>query len=135
MLPGAVLGAIALADPRWLIPAGLLWVGYRFLADKWKGWRTLAIKMGWGAACGVLAAGLAASLLLPLLEYSRLSSRSAMGTEDVLAYSLPPERLLGLIIPDSGSSVEGVVYPGVLVLACVLFAVWLPPARRKVSSG
>lgn len=131
LLPGAVLGAIALADPRWLIPAGLLWVGYRFLADKWQGWRTLAIKMGWSAACGVLAAGLAASLLLPLLEYSRLSSRSAMGTEDVLAYSLPPERLLGLIIPDSGSSVEGVVYPGVLVLACVLFAVWLPPARRK----
>ncbi len=131
LLPGVVLGAIALADPRWLIPAGLLWIGYRFLSEKWQGWKTLAMKLGWTAACGILAAGLAASLLLPLLEYSRLSTRNSMGTEDVLAYSLPPERLLGLVIPDSGSSVEGVVYPGVLVLAGVLFALWLPIARRK----
>jgi hypothetical protein len=27
--PGAVLGLIALADVRWVLPAGLLWLGYR----------------------------------------------------------------------------------------------------------
>lgn len=131
LMPGAALGGIALADPRWLIPAGLLWIGYRFLAEKWPGWKAAAIKVGWSAVCGVVAAGLSAGLLLPLLEYSRLSTRSSMGIEDVLSYSLPPERLLGLLVPDSGSSVEGVVYPGGLVLAGVLFALWLPAARRK----
>ncbi len=133
VLPGVVLGMIFLADPRWVIPAGLLWFGYRFFRFRWQGWKDVAQKFGWAAVCAVLGLGVSAVLLLPLVEYSSRSTRSLMETTDMLSFSLPLERLLGLVIPDAGSSVEWVVYPGAIVLGGALFAIWLPEVRRKAG--
>lgn len=46
-----------------------------------------------------IAAGLSAVTLLPGLEMSRLSVRSAFTYEDAAQYSLPPAELVGLLVP------------------------------------
>ncbi len=81
----------------------------------------------------ILALLLAAPLLLPLIEYTALSTRRSLAAQDVMEYSLPPLRLLGLFFPDLGGFHEWIIYPGwvVLLLAC-LAVLW---GRTRKSAG
>ncbi len=134
--PGIVMGVIALADVRWILLAGVLWLAYYLSravrGNAGKGWRSLI-----GNTAGYLAAqvgiGLtvAAPMLLPLLEYTRLSTRARLTPGETFQLSLPPERLLGLFFPSFGGSAEWVVYPGAVAMVCVLFAIMAPAMRRK----
>lgn len=83
----------------------------------------------------LLTAALVAPLALPLLEYMRLSTRAALGVEDVLAFSLPPARLLGFLFPELGGNQEWVVYPGMFTLTLALMGLFWPAVRRKLAFG
>lgn len=94
-------------------------------------------RLGWGGWARVsnlafhllLAAALCAPLAFPLIEFIGLSTRAALGAADVLAFSLPPARLLGFLFPEMGGIQEWVVYSGLLNLALALMGG--AEARRK----
>jgi len=113
--PGFLLAVIFLADPRWAVYAGLLWIAYYFA-----GWRKKELRfrslISIFLSQSLIAALLAAPLAIPLLEYTRLSTRISLTANDVLADSLPPIRLLGLLFPDFSGHHEWMLYPGGVVL-------------------
>ncbi len=109
--PGLILAITFLADVRWALLAGLLWLG--FAIQKRSAWGHLASQIS-------LAGLLSAPLALPLLEFTRLATRASLSSGDVFTYSLPPERLLGLFIPDFGGFHEYTLYAGEFVLALAL---------------
>ncbi len=150
VLPGVILGIIALADVRWVLFAGLLWMGYA-IAIAWeqnKGnyggeihhsghpFRRLTLR-NWAIFGGyifsqvVLGGLIMAPMLIPLLEYTRLSSRMAMLPGDVFTLSLPPLKLLGLIYPDTAGTPEWVIYPPGIILGLALFATFARRIRAR----
>jgi hypothetical protein len=114
--PGVILALIFLADPRWAAYAGILWLAYG-MANR----RQIGSLLGQAG----LAALLSAPLAVPLLEYTRLSTRTNLKPDEVLAFSLPPARLLGFVFPDFGGYQEWALYAGgiVLLLSC-LAIIW-----------
>lgn len=111
--PGLFLALTFLADVRWSLLAGLLWLGF---AVKMRAkWTHLARQIG-------LAGLLAAPLALPLLEFTRHATRANLTSGDIFTFSLPPERLLGLFIPDFGGFHEYALYSGEFILALALVA-------------
>lgn len=117
--PGIVLGLIALADPRWAAYAGLLWVAFSLVAKE-QTWRR---KMAAVIKQTLLAIALAGPLLLPLLEYSQLSTRADLAPADLLAFSLPPAALLGFLAPQLGGFHEWIIYVGVGALMFAIIAI------------
>jgi len=126
--PGVFLAFIFLADVRWAVYAGGLWWGYTITYRQDNSILKTAKDLLLQTA---LAGLLAAPLLLPLLEYTRLSTRSAMTAGDIMAYSLPVPRLLGLFFPGFWSHHEWVLYPGGMVLVLGLAAILLGKASQR----
>lgn len=112
--PGAILGLIFLADPRWAAYAGAMWIIYGLFLQH----RVMTI-----IKQALIAGLIAGPLAIPLLEYVRLSTRSGLNPEDVFAFSLPPARLLGLMFPDMGGYHEWILYPGSVVLILSLLTI------------
>lgn len=122
------LALIFLADVRWSAYAALLWWGFALfgyspfllitqpLAGFLRRLLTLLTQT-------ILAALLAAPQALPLLEFTRLSTRSQMRPADILTFSLPFARLLGLIFPDFNGFHEYMLYAGQAALLLALLAV------------
>jgi len=135
-LPGVILGMIALADVRWLPLAGSVWGIYGLAgllrspnkAIKTRQWLSLFLQL---ILQPVIAFLIAAPLLLPMLEYIPLTTRHALSPSDGLAISLPPAKLLGLLMPELGGYAEWVVYPGALVLFMVILNLASPALRPK----
>ena len=115
-------GAILLADVRWGAFAGVLWFCYfvrehLYEQTQKQGQYSLRSGVKSFALFGLQAVGgifLAAPLLLPLLEYSDLSTRALIQPAENLIFSLPPAHLLGLLAPQMGANAEWVVYAGIL---------------------
>ena len=78
----------------------------------------------------ILALLISAPLLLPLAEYTRLSTRSSLTPAEAFTLSLPPSRLLGLVFPDPGGYAEWVLYPGALGLVLTGVILFSPRLRR-----
>ena len=118
---GLILALILLADVRWAAYAAFLWWGYSLAYTQWPDWpRRLAQLLGQS----LLALLLAAPLLFPLAELARLSSRFTMTVQEAMAFSIPPQRLLGLLFPDFGGFHEFMLYAGQTVLAlCLLILI------------
>ena len=144
MLSGIVLGLIALVDLRWAAYAGALWLAYHVWrwAALCPGQTAMGLKeMGrglgrWGIqACGtvVIALGISAPQLVPLLRYSAQTTRELLSTTDNLSYALPAERLITLFFPDIGGYAEWVVYPGALMLLLFIWALMDGNALRKTG--
>jgi hypothetical protein len=127
-----VLALIFLADVRWSAYAALLWWGLALfndgtfrLAGFWRRVLPLFIQTCLGAL-------LAAPLALPLLEFTRLSTRSQMRPADILTYSLPFARMLGLLFPDFNGFHEYMLYAGQAILLLALLAVLWRLRRTEV---
>jgi hypothetical protein len=108
---------LVLADVRWAAYAGILWWGYSLAYTPLRRWPGQILHQ---LGQSLLAVLLAAPLLFPLAELTRLSSRAVMTAQDALAFSLPPARLLGLLFPDFGGFHEYILYAGQVVLALSL---------------
>ena len=132
---GVILAMIFSADVRWAAYSGLLWLGYalthNLVAANQTGFRALSARMEVAGGQVILAGLLSAPLAFPLLEYMRLSSRAEMAVQDIFTYSLPPTRLLGLVIPDFGGFQEFALYPGMFVLVLSALAILLGVARSR----
>lgn len=127
--PGLILGLIFLADVRWAAFAGLLWLAWEISQRK-------SIWLDWGkniSAQIVLAALFAAPLALPLLEFMRLSTRTQLEAKDILSFSLPPLRLLGLLFPDLGGFHEFTIYSGAVILLLAFVALLSKSLRKKTA--
>jgi hypothetical protein len=139
--PGLILALIFLADPRWAPYAGMLWafwvVAHRHQRERMSYSQGAKGKSLISTSKSILsniliAALIAAPLAIPLMEYTRLSTRSQLSAEDIFAFSLPPARTLGLIFPDFGGNHEWMLYPGGIVLIFLLVAVLAGKDRRKI---
>ena len=133
-----VLALIFVADPRWAVYAGLLLLAYSqyvllhsdhncqqqhsWLLRESFWFRNSLLSIG-------LAAMLAAPLALPLLEYTRLSTRASLTGADIFTQSLPPVRLLGLLYPEFGGAHEWMLYVGAGVLVLGIVAQFLRVGR------
>ncbi len=122
-----ILAFLFLADPRWAIFAGLLWISYGVAH------RQIPIKdvFTYYLKSGLIAFLIASPLILPMMEFTRISTRSMMTVKDVLSYSLPPEKLLGLIIPGSGGNPEWYMYPGGLLIVLFVFQLFTKGLKKK----
>jgi hypothetical protein len=124
-----------LADPRWAAYGVSLWfiymIAYSQIDLVSDSSPKLSLKIRLKALLAslktiisglVLAVLLSAPLILPLLEFTRLSTRATMSGSDTLVLSLPPVRLLGLFFPDFGGNHEFILYSGGLVIILVLIS-------------
>ena len=110
---GVIAAMLFLADPRWSVYAGIIWVGYIFAHRQLDLWKYELIYLG---KAGLAAFLVGSPLILPLYEFSRLSTRAEMRLDDLLASSLPVEKLLGIFIPTHGGNIEWFMYAGGSVL-------------------
>ncbi|MBT3241315.1 MAG: hypothetical protein HON98_03555 [Chloroflexi bacterium] len=127
--PGLILGLIFLVDVRWAAYAGILWVAWEIFQNKsqWGAWGKKLISQ---IALAIL---IAAPLAIPFLEYLKLSTRSILESKDVLSFSLPPIRLLGLIFPDLGGFHEFAIYSGAIILILAIIAPLIKTLRKEIS--
>lgn len=145
-LVGLGFGMIALADVRWLAYSALLWLAFSIhqtitqpgssnplniiqaclnlrQAIRWVFRRVSPLGLGvW----------LGAPVLLPLVEYARLSTRSLLSASDNLIFSLQPIQLLGLVIPNLAGYAEWILYPGAGSFLLLVWVIFTPAAREKV---
>lgn len=124
---GLILGLIFLADPRWAVYAGGIWVMYS-LAHRHNELLDWGKDMGGGIAIAFL---LSAPLAFPLLQYAKLSTRKAMEAGEVLTHSLPPAGFLGLFFPSGGGNPEWAMYGGGVVLGLVIFTISRKEVRKE----
>lgn len=134
-LIGVVIGIIALADVRWVAYSGLLWVAFSLKGllnnKKMKLGKEIFVWVFESAAEGVIAFLIAAPLLLPLIQYIQLSTRSWLTSSDILFLSLPPVYLTGLIFPDIGRYAEWTIYPGALAVVTLVWGIFIPEFRKQ----
>ena len=138
---GGFAALIALADPRWVIPAGILAAAYAFLRSiqAQRSWKRIMLAGGLSLA---VAALLSAPLSLPLLEFIPLSTRAGLTAADHAYLSLPYSGLLGLLFPIA-SQPEWVVYLGPFVLLLAVLGLinggrektWFWAASAIISLG
>lgn len=117
--PGLILALVFVADIRWGAYASVLWWAYS--AVHWqRNWGKLFLNLSIQTGLAIL---LAAPLLVPLVEYAGLSTRSMLGVNDILLYSLPILNLFGILFPNTRGYHEWVLYSGgvVFLLAGVGF--------------
>ena len=79
----------------------------------------------------VLGLLIASPQLVPLIEYSTLSTRADLSATDVLSHSLPAANLVGLIFRNTGTNHEWVLYSGSMIALLAAGALLLHPARRR----
>lgn len=123
---GVILAFSFLADPRWAVFAGLLWISYTIAYRHYNVKKALIFYL----KAGGIAFLLALPLILPMMEFARISTRSLMTAEDVLLYSLPPEKLLGLIIPSSVGNTEWFMYQSGLIILLFILQLFIKKLRR-----
>ena len=129
-----VYGLIILADPRWAAYSGLLWVLFSFWQYRKAKQRTsddgtsnkdnLINFLKWGGIFigrVMISILLAAPLIVPLIQYTSLSTRASLSVSDSTALSLPVKYLLGLIIPNMAGYGEWVLYSGGLFIICLIY--------------
>ena len=150
-MPGIIIGIIFLADVRWTAYSGILLLAYsthiilvqneliinlfklKAFLIAWK--RSYRSLLAWFAGFilqAFIAVLIASPLLLPLIQYNSLSTRSLITPSEAGIYSLPITHLLGLFIPNLRGSAEWIIYPGALSLLLFIWIIGIPELRSQV---
>lgn len=116
---GATSALIFLADPRWAFYALLLGAAY-WITNLAAPLRARSFSAAFGFA--LTFAALSAALALPLLEFVARTDRSALTLAEAGEYSLPPQYLLGLIVPQLRGFHEWQTFLGIAPLLLALLA-------------
>ncbi len=106
---GLAAAMLFLADPRWALPAGLLWISH-YIAHRHKS--RIIKSITFLCRAGTVAALIASPLIISMLEYVSLSTRGQMTAADIQLFSLPLTQLIGVMIPGTAGNVEWFVYLG-----------------------
>ena len=127
LTPGIIFGLIITSDPRWVLPAGILWLSYviKEIKEPRKILSTSLISVTTGL---ITSAG----LWIPLIQYIPLSTRSALTIQDKLIYSLDFQKLIGLFIPEFGGFAEWILYPGALVILLFVLGLFISKENKKI---
>ena len=123
---GAIAGMLFLADPRWSVYGGLLWISHEIAHRHIQNWKDLIKYL----KASLIASLISAPLLLPMLEYLTLVSRADLTSGDILAGSLPVGNLIGMIIPGSSGNTEWYLYSGGVLLAMFIGQLFRSDLRR-----
>ena len=137
-LPAFMAGLILLADIRWGVWSWLLWWSYALYLSLKPGlrvpgkWyilfaRTMLLKL----KQGVIAVLAASPLLLPLIQFTSLSTRGSITPADTLTLSLPPASLFGFFFPNFGGSAEWTTYFGIIPVFLLFIAATRKTLRVK----
>ena len=124
---GIVAGMLFLADPRWAAYAGLLFITFAIAYRRYSAQRKFLFYL----KAGSMALLVSAPLIVPLIEYIPLSTRSAMGAVDVYRYGLPASQLLGIFLPVSSGNVEWFLYAGGCVTVLAILQIFLKDLWKK----
>lgn len=109
---GMVAGMLFLADPRWSVYAGALWISYEIAHRQY----AILNRIWFYLKASLIAVLIGAPLLIPMLEYVQLATRVGLTSGDILYGSLPLTSLIGLIIPGSSGNTEWYLYAGGVIL-------------------
>jgi len=140
-----ILAMICLADVRWVVYAGSLWVIY-YIAHSYrnvevansisnelensKWYNASALKIPKTIFLQItLAIFLSSPMLIPLYEFSKLSTRALMTAEESQELSLPFVNLLGFLFPNFGGNHEHMIYCGSGILIFTILSM----IKRKNS--
>jgi hypothetical protein len=116
-LAGLILALIALSDLRWAFLATLLGSVFWIVSGRRPFFGRNARGLIWGlTGFGTMFLLLTAVLTLPLYQFLRYSTRSALTLQEASIYSLPPPYLIGLMFPDPYGFHEWMTYLGLLPL-------------------
>lgn len=130
-LTGVVFGVSFLADPRWIVPLFLLslvFAIHHMIQTRSEGFNKNGIisalrpVLASGAVSVVVAAGMAAALMLPMIELVLNSSRTTLTAQDMTTMSMPLSHLVGILFPFFDQP-EWLAYPGFVVLQLAIVAV------------
>ncbi len=130
-LTGAVFGVSFLADPRWIVPFCLLSLAYTIHhmiqarsegSNKNEIISALRPVLASGAVSAIIAVGMAAALMLPMIELVMHSSRAMLTSQDMTTMSMPFSHLVGILFPFFDQP-EWLAYAGLVVLQLAIVAV------------
>jgi hypothetical protein len=133
-LPAFFIAGIIIADPRWIPYALIIWIAFitnLIIFDPELSnhrFRKGAIFCISHLAVGLL---LSAVLILPMIQYTQLSTRSLLTLADNLAFSLPLLNIPLMVFPSIGITAEWVFYLGGLGLISVLLCISNPKIRTR----
>lgn len=125
---GMIAGMLFLADPRWSVYAGTLWLAHDIAHRK----IILRKRLLYYLKASLIALLVSAPLLVPLLEYVKHATRTNLSSVDMLTGSLPIANLIGIIIPGSGGNIEWYFYSGGTLLAILASQVFNKEVRKKI---
>lgn len=140
--PGVILGIIFLADVRWGAYAGLLWFAYSLIYSELMIFqksglqgrlRTSAKYLRYAIAQITIAFLMAAPILLPLFQYTQLSSRASLTAADFAFGSLPLNELINLFFPNFYISAEWVLYPYAVGLVLTVYLLASSNLRERAK--
>lgn len=126
-LSALAMAAIFLADPRWSVYSGLLWLFY-FLAYSHDRFRRQAMDI---LKVLFYAFLVSAVLAVPMLEYIPRTTRWEMAVSEILTKSLAPAELIGGLFPSGGRSPESAFYVGGVILILAVFGLSRLNIRKK----
>jgi len=124
---GAIAAMLFLADPRWAVYAGLLWITFEIAYRRWLSWNRAFFYI----RLSVSAILLSAPLLLSMLQYVPKATRSKLSPGDILTGRLPGANLAGVFIPGNGGNTEWYWYAGGAVLAIFMHSLLSKKVRKE----
>jgi uncharacterized membrane protein YfhO len=133
ILSAMILGIIFLADVRWAVYAGLLWLVWLVVQPNGNINERTREKIRYIVILIPIAALLTACLAVPMVEYSNLSTRADLTSEEIFQHSLTFPGLLGIFYPPlQGGAHESILYFGSIVFLLSLQALFQIRENRLV---
>ncbi len=118
------IGGMVLADIR-MVPYGLIaWIGVSLLKNYFENSKQVLLFAIRKIIAFIFGVCLSACLLLPFMQYTQLSTRSLLTTEDNLYLSLPPENLINLLFGTNAGSAEWIIYTGTPIVLLGLIIIF-----------